>query len=231
VVAPLQMNGAVVAPIVVAIGVENMNWIGTLAALMAAPVVIAVVFSAAVLNAAVLNAVFAAVVAASGAPVANGVNTPGMVPKTFTVRPKPGAIVPSVTGTATVNAPPVLSGAMICEPKKVPNWAAGDVMKTWFVAMLGVSVTFANAACIWAAIAAWVLDATARLVAVVAPQLRNGAAEAVNIGVHASGAMVCGDSALAVGSGGVGSLEAQLEQIVSAARTLNSLFDTMMRSS
>jgi hypothetical protein len=92
---------------------------------------------------------------------------------------------------------------------------------------------FANAACICAAIAAWVLVARARLVAEVAPQFRSGAVEAVKSGVHVSGAIDCGDSVLVVGSDdGVGSLEAHaLEQTATAARTLNSLFDTMLRSS
>jgi hypothetical protein len=114
-------------------------------------------------------------------------------------------------------------------------------MSTWFVAMFAVSVTFANAACIWAAIEAWALLARARLVAEVAPQFKSGTVEAVNICVQVSGATAVpaaaaaatwGDSAFDVGSDGDGSLEAQaLAHIPTAARTLNSLLDTIVRSS
>jgi hypothetical protein len=86
----------------------------------------------------------------------------------------------------------------------------------------------AKAACIWAAIDVWTLVASVSWVAAVVPQFKSGSVVAVSSGVHASGE-ISADFAVAVWSDAVGSLEqAALEQIVTAAKMLNHLLETMM---
>jgi hypothetical protein len=163
-----------------------------------------------------------------------GVTIPGTIPKTLAVRLKPGRIVPTGNGTATEKAPIGASGAMIGAGKNVENAGVVEARMTWLLTRSGVKVRLAKAVCIWAMMVVWTDVASARLLALRAPQLRSGSVVAVSIGVQVSGAMTCADCALDVCSGADpdGSFAPQAAvQTATAPRTLSHFLDTMVRSS